>query len=257
MPELNFYKYQGTGNDFVMIDDRGKSFDESRLDLIRGWCDRKFGIGADGVILIREHPEYDFEMLYFNPDGSQSLCGNGSRCAVKFANDLGVIGDRCTFLAIDGVHLGHIEQDTVHIKMNDVGPPQRTGAEYFINTGSPHYVKIVPEVSKVDVLQEGKSIRYSEEYQPEGTNVNFVQSNNSEVQVRTYERGVEAETLSCGTGVTAVALVMAATGYQSPVNVKTIGGNLRVSFQKQADGSFKEIYLSGPALKVFKGVVQY
>ena len=238
-----------------MIDDRQLVFDETRIDLVSSWCDRKYGIGADGLILIRDHAEYDFEMIYFNPDGSQSLCGNGSRCAVKFAKDLGMITDKCTFLAIDGSHEGLIDHETISIRMHDVGMPDRKGEDYFIDTGSPHYVTLVSGIAEVDVIAAGSTIRYSEQYQPSGTNVNFVEPDNERVLVRTYERGVENETLSCGTGVTAVALVMATQGYSSPVNIKAVGGDLKVSFKKLEDGSFTDIYLSGPAKKVFEGSI--
>ena len=240
-----------------MIDDRNLSFDESRIDLIKAWCSRKFGIGADGVILIREHEGYDFEMLYFNPDGSQSLCGNGSRCAVKFANTLGLIEDQCTFLAVDGPHEGRIERDRIFIKMQVVEALAQKDEEYFINTGSPHHVKMVAKVSMVDVALEGRTIRNSARYQPQGANVNFVESQGDEVMVRTYERGVEDETLSCGTGVTAVALVMATKGFESPVRIKTPGGKLQVSFDKHLDGCYSEVYLSGPAEKVYEGVLDF
>lgn len=257
MPVINFHKYQGTGNDFIMIDDRTKDFDETRLDLVGNMCDRKFGIGADGVILLRNHANYDFEMLFFNPDGSQSLCGNGSRCAVKFACDLGIIEDHCTFLAVDGPHEGYFTENMVSVKMKDVGKPRLSNGEYFIDTGSPHHIRMVQNVDSIDVVSEGKAIRNSQLYQPTGTNVNFVEPGNGEVRVRTYERGVENETLSCGTGVTAVALVMATMGFESPVHIKAMGGSLRVSYRKQEDGSYTEIYLTGPAEKVFEGVIKY
>ena len=257
MPEINFHKYQGTGNDFIMIDDRKGSFDDNRLDLVSAWCDRKFGIGADGLILIRNHHQHDFEMVYFNPDGSQSLCGNGSRCAVRFAQSLGVVTNQCTFMAIDGAHEGYIDGDIVRIKLQDVGKPHQRNGDFFIDTGSPHHIIMVPEVSSVDVISEGRAIRNSDQYSPGGTNVNFVQPKNGEVLVRTYERGVENETLSCGTGVTAVALVMATQGFTSPVSIKAVGGNLEVSFNRQSDGSYTGVYLSGPAEKVFEGTVSY
>jgi diaminopimelate epimerase len=257
MPEIKFHKYQGTGNDFIMIDDRAQLFDLSRLDLIVAWCDRKFGIGADGVILIRDHPEYDFEMIYFNPDGSQSLCGNGSRCAVMFAHTLGMITRQCTFLAVDGPHEGCLDQGLVKVRMHDVGAPQQIDGDYFVNTGSPHHIKMVDEIGAVDVTKEGSMIRYGDQYQPGGTNVNFVEPKGNQVQVRTYERGVEDETLSCGTGVTAVALVMGTMGYVSPVNINAAGGDLQVSFNRQSDGSYTDIYLSGPAEKVYEGIVRY
>jgi diaminopimelate epimerase len=257
MPEVTFHKYQGTGNDFVMIDDRKETFDLKRKDLIAKWCDRRFGIGADGVILIRNHHTCDFEMIYFNPDGSQSLCGNGSRCAIRFAHDLGIIGHRCLFEAVDGEHQGNIDGNIISVKMQDVGKPSELDGEYFIDTGSPHHIKIVKELAIVDVRTEGKSIRDSQVYQPGGTNVNFVEPSNGTVMIRTFERGVEDETLSCGTGVTAAALVMASLGYSSPVKVKARGGELMVSFDRRNDQSFQEIYLRGPAEKVYQGAINY
>ena len=257
MPEVKFYKYQGTGNDFILIDDREQLLKDLGKDLIGRWCDRRFGIGADGVILLRNHPECDFEMVYFNPDGSQSLCGNGSRCAVKFAHDLGIIDKLCTFMAVDGPHQGSIDQNIISIKMQDVAKLEEVDGEYFIDTGSPHHIKMVQQLSKVDVYKEGKTIRNSKRYRPGGTNVNFIESANGEVRIRTFERGVEDETLSCGTGVTAAALVMGSMGYPSPVDVKAVGGNLRVSFNQLADHSFQDVYLSGPAEKVFEGTISY
>ena len=237
MPAVSFHKYQGTGNDFIMIDDRARLFDSSRIDLISGWCNRKFGIGADGLILIRDHADYDFEMVYFNPDESQSLCGNGSRCAVRFAASLGIIGDLCTFLAVDGPHEGYVEGDMIRIKIHDADAPESNHGDFFINTGTQQPVKL--------------------DYQPHGTNVNFVQPQKGKVLVRTYERGVEDETLSCGTGVTASALVMASQGFESPIHIKALGGMLQVSFNRTPDGGFKEVYLTGPAEKVFEGVIRY
>ena len=240
-----------------MIDDRERSFDESRLDLIKLWCDRNFGVGADGVILIRDHLQFDFEMLYFNPDGSQSLCGNGSRCAVKFANTLGLVDSDCKFLAVDGPHYARMEAGLIFIKMLDVESLSNLEHDYFVDTGSPHHVRMVSQVSSIDVIQEGRNIRNSQKYQPNGANVNFVEPMDRGVFVRTYERGVEDETLSCGTGVTAAALVMESKGFVSPVKISTKGGELEVSFEKQPDGSFTEVYLSGPAIKVYEGVLDY
>ncbi|GJM28018.1 MAG: diaminopimelate epimerase [Cyclobacteriaceae bacterium] len=257
MPEINFHKYQGTGNDFIMIDDRMNGFDLSRIDLISRWCDRKFGIGADGVILIRDHPDYDFEMVYFNPDGTQSLCGNGSRCAVRFAESLGIVSASCKFMAVDGLHEGQIQGEQIRIKMHNVDTLLKTEEDYFVDTGSPHYVTLVKELANVDVVKEGRTIRNNPRFLPGGTNVNFVQPKNGQVLVRTYERGVEDETLSCGTGVTAVALVMAAQGFESPVNISAAGGDLQVSFIKTPDKGYTEVYLSGPAEKVFEGIIQY
>ena len=251
---FSFEKYQGTGNDFIMIDDRDEDFPMDDLDLVREVCDRKFGVGADGLILIRNHTEADFEMIYYNSDGSQSLCGNGSRCAVMFASKLGIIKESTTFLAIDGLHEGFLQGDNVHIRMGDVTDVQQLEEDMFINTGSPHFIRFVRDVGEYPVRKEGSEIRYSDNYREVGTNVNFVETlEGNKVSVRTYERGVEDETLSCGTGVTAVSLAMATKGFVSPVSIETPGGNLQVSFDYDGKQGFTNIYLIGPAEFVFKG----
>ena len=255
MKNLQFYKYQGTGNDFIMIDNRSKVFDGGDHHLITSLCNRKFGIGADGLILIQDHPDCDFEMVYFNADASQSMCGNGSRCAVKFAQKLNIIQDYCTFMAIDGMHEATVYEGQVKLKMGDVDHVDKVEDDFFINTGSPHYVKFVDQVDKFPVYEAGKAIRNSDMYKEKGTNVNFVSLNgHNQIFVRTYERGVEDETLSCGTGVTACALAASYSGYASPVKVETLGGSLEVAFL-QEDRSFKSIYLSGPAEEVFSGSI--
>lgn len=255
MPTIQFHKYQGTGNDFVMIDNRDKVFDRTDLKTVEQLCDRKFGIGADGVILIEHDTDSDFEMVYFNPDGSQSLCGNGSRCAVMFAKSLGFIGNQTTFRAIDGIHKAEINNDQVHLLMHDVGDFQELGQDFVIDTGSPHYIKYVADVETMDPVEMGRGIRYSDAYKAEGINVNFVQKiDDSQVAIRTYERGVEDETLSCGTGCTAAALSVGLNGGQSPVTLKAMGGQLQVSFEQEGN-TFKNIYLIGPAKKVFEGSV--
>jgi diaminopimelate epimerase len=253
---VSFQKYQGTGNDFVIIDNRNRVFPEEDLQLIRNICHRKFGIGADGLILIQEHPEADFEMIYFNPDGTRSLCGNGSRCAVKFAYAIGIAGKKSTFQASDGFHQAFIENDLVHLKMHDVERINPVNEDFFLNTGSPHHICFTSDVTNTDILQEGRKIRYSAQYQSSGgSNVNFVQlENDNNIIVRTYERGVEDETLSCGTGVTAAALVAGLKGHSSPVGIKTLGGELKVSFQAE-NGHFTNIYLIGPAEMVFRGEI--
>lgn len=255
--EISFYKYQGTGNDFVMVDDRLNLFPEKDLSLVQKLCDRKFGIGSDGLILIRNKEGFDFEMVYFNADGSQSMCGNGARCAVAFSKFLGIIGDKTNFYAIDGPHKATVVGNEVELGMSPVLSLSNVGQDFFVDTGSPHHVRFVENVELYPVFDEGAKIRYSENYTPKGTNVNFVTPlDNDEIQVRTYERGVENETLSCGTGVTACALVY---GYQSGINevkIKTLGGNLSVRFTENPDGSFQHILLIGPAKQVFEGRIE-
>lgn len=255
---MQFIKYQGTGNDFVMVDDRKELFDTNDLKEVQQICDRKFGIGADGLILIRNHPDLDFHMIYFNADGTQSFCGNGSRCTVKFAESLGLVdGNKTSFLSTDGNHTAEINTDgTVSLQMHDVESIKELGVNnYEINTGSPHYIRFVSDLRKEDILKTGKSVRYSPPYSEDGINVNLVQEMQSgEIQMQTYERGVEDETLSCGTGVTAAALVYAFKGAsQNQIQVKTRGGNLSVTFNYEKGGAFQNIFLTGPAEKVFQG----
>ncbi|WP_421872771.1 diaminopimelate epimerase [Marinoscillum sp.] len=255
--QIRFHKYQGTGNDFVMIDDREETFPANDSKVIGFLCDRKMGVGADGVILIQNHPTEDFRMIYFNPDGSKSLCGNGSRCAIAFAQSLGIIDQKTTFETTDGIHDAFIEGDIYHFHLHDVGQVEQiSDTDLFINTGSPHHIQLVDQVDQVDLLQVGRSIRYSDKYAPGGTNVNFVEKKEHGIKVRTYERGVENETLSCGTGVTACALAAEQLAYKSPITVETKGGILMVSFEKDESNRYKNIYLAGPAKKVFEGVVE-
>ena len=260
---LHFYKYQGTGNDFVMVDDRAHQFDAADYQRVRHLCDRRRGIGADGLILLREHPQYDFEMVYFNADGYLgSMCGNGGRCTVAFARQLGVIENETRFLAADGPHEARVDADgTVHLRMQDVLGQQEI-EEYgvFLDTGSPHLVRFQPAstLAELNVFTEGRALRYGELFREKGTNVNFVEmpaTPGQPWQVRTYERGVEDETLSCGTGVTAVALAASRRGATSPVHLRTPGGDLRVAFAAQPDGSFTHVFLSGPATFVFEGAI--
>ncbi len=254
--EVTFYKYQGTGNDFVMVDNRDGRIDLGNLDLVRKLCDRKFGIGADGLIAIQNHPDYDFEMVYFNADGSQSMCGNGARCAVAFSSFLGIVDEKTRFLAIDGPHEAILRGDQVELLMGDVSGIEAKSGDFFLNTGSPHHIRFVEKVGDYPVFEEGKTIRYGAGYAPGGTNVNFVQPlADDRVFVRTYERGVENETLSCGTGVTAAAIVYGSRRQQNQVNINTLGGELSVKFHSNQDGTFGNIWLIGPAEQVYSGKI--
>lgn len=258
---MQFHKYQGTGNDFVIIDDRAAQFDTADHASIAHLCHRRFGIGADGLILLRNAEGYDFEMVYFNADGRPStMCGNGGRCTVAFAKYLGIIAEETHFLAVDGPHEARVEADgTVRLQMIDVAAPAPAGAgaDIFLHTGSPHHVRFLPAgLAELDVFAEGRALRYAEPYGTAGSNINFVQAPADPAQpwvVRTYERGVEDETLSCGTGVTAVALAASQRGATSPVRLQMPGGLLEVSFSTRPDGSFENVWLSGPAVRVFGG----
>ena len=255
--EISFFKYQGTGNDFVMVDDRHAAWDLGNLGLIRALCDRKFGIGADGLILIRSHADYDFEMIYFNADGSQSFCGNGARCAVAFAASLGIISLHTQFLAIDGPHEARIARGEVSLKMAKVSHISESLGDAFVHTGSPHHVRWVEDLEDYPVLEQGQLLRHDPCYAPGGSNVNFVEKiSDNEIFVRTFERGVENETLSCGTGVTAAALVCGALTQQKSIQIRTLGGNLRVTFEGNAQEGFDNIWLIGPAQQVYAGQIQ-
>lgn len=253
--QFDFYKYQGTGNDFVLIDNRSSFFPKNDTELIARLCDRKFGIGADGLILLEEHPDADFRMVYFNSDGRpSSMCGNGGRCITHFANYLNVITDRAVFEAVDGMHESTISGNQVSLKMNDVRSVDHQNGYVFLDTGSPHHVQLEKELEALDVKTKGAEIRYSQ-YASEGANINFVEPLGESVfSVRTYERGVEDETLSCGTGVTAVAIAMfeMKNTTSEKVTLKTPGGDLRVRFTKSENG-YKDIFLEGPAEMVYKG----
>lgn len=253
--QLTCYKYQGTGNDFVIIDNREKNISLS-TEQVRLLCDRRFGIGADGLMLLELEPGIDFKMVYFNSDGRESsMCGNGGRCITAFAKSLGIISSEAKFLAIDGMHEAKIAEDFVSLKMNDVRQMEVGEDFFFLNTGSPHYVKFVNNLDTFNVYEEGRKIRYSNRFKEEGTNVNFAERRDHELFVRTYERGVENETLSCGTGVTAVALVAGFKGWSTDKHscrIKTPGGNLNVRFEKVLESTFYNIWLEGPATFVFK-----
>jgi len=256
---IPFFKYQGTGNDFVVINNQSQHF-KYDTKLIKRLCDRKFGIGADGLICLETHSDnaVDFKMVYFNADGNEStMCGNGGRCIVAFAKYLDLIEDTCIFEAVDGLHDAKIDENfNVELKMKDVSTVEEHSGDFVLDTGSPHYVRIVDHIKDIDVPKEGSSIRYSEPFKVKGINVNFIQFKEGKLHVRTYERGVEDETLSCGTGVTAAAL----SSYKSKlvnsklVRIKAQGGDLKVRFEVVENG-FEHIWLIGSTQQVFKGEI--
>lgn len=257
--QIKFHKYQGTGNDFVMIDNRQGFFPKQNIQLIEKLCDRRFGIGADGLILLENDVETDFRMVYYNSDGNESsMCGNGGRCLVAFAKSLDVIDLQTTFIAIDGLHHATILEDgKVSLQMKNVDEVNITSEYVFLNTGSPHHVTLVNDIENYDVKTNGATIRYSDLYGKAGSNVNFVhQLADNHFRLRTYERGVEAETLSCGTGATATAIAMYAIGKtnSNAIDLEVEGGKLKVSFEK-TDKGFENVFLVGPATFVFEGSI--
>jgi len=256
--QQTFYKYQGTGNDFVMIDNRQHVFDKNNTERVKFLCDRRFGIGADGLILLEDHPEYDFKMVYYNADGNESsMCGNGGRCLVAFAKQLGVISNKAVFEATDGVHHASIDGEIVKLQMLDVDTIEKYENHVFLNTGSPHHVQFEIQIEDFDIKSKGATIRYGEPYNTAGSNVNFVKKqSDTTFRVRTYERGVEGETLSCGTGVTAVAIAMHYIGetQEKHVILNVEGGELEVCFDFEND-TYNNVWLIGPATFVYKGSI--
>ena len=257
--KVPFFKYQGAGNDFVMIDNRSQQYQFSTQQ-IQQLCDRHFGIGADGLILLENSSTADFKMIYFNSDGKEStMCGNGGRCIVAFAKYLSLITRTTTFEAIDGMHYAEIIKDNyIRLQMKDVSSVERYNNDFVLNTGSPHYVKVVENINTINVYEEGRKIRYSEPFKAQGINVNFLQIvDENTIIVRTYERGVENETLSCGTGVTASAIV-ASILFNKPkysVSVSTKGGTLQVDFELK-NNIYQNVFLSGNAEYVFNGEIK-
>jgi diaminopimelate epimerase len=256
---IDFYKYQGTGNDFILLDNRKKDIVLSN-EQIKFLCNRHFGIGADGLMLLENEVSFDFKMVYYNSDGNlSSMCGNGGRCIAAFAKKLQVIGSKARFLAIDGPHDALINDNNVALKMQDVKSIERGDGYFYLNTGSPHFVKTVNHIESYPVFEEGKKIRNSKRFAEVGTNVNFIERFDDYLYVRTYERGVENETLSCGTGVTAAALVAATSNLSTEKNscvIKTPGGFLKVSFDRVLEHTFYNIWLEGSAEFVFKGSIE-
>lgn len=250
---IHFYKYQGTGNDFIIIDDRNETFNINCAH-IEKLCNRKFGIGADGLILLQNHSNFDFKMVYFNADGNESsMCGNGGRCIVAFAKLLKIIDKKAKFVAVDGVHEAEIDNDIVSLKMSDVQQVEKGSDYFYLNTGSPHYVKFVDELESFSIVEEARKIRYNDRFKEKGTNVNYVSAKNADIKVRTYERGVEDETLSCGTGVTACAIAaFLKYGTKKDWQIEVEGGKLEVKFESNENG-FTNIWLIGPTELVFEG----
>jgi len=255
--QITFFKYQGTGNDFVIIDNRNLIFPKENTKFVASICDRKFGVGADGLILLENDAELDFSMVYYNSDGNTStMCGNGGRCLVAFAQFLGIVENECSFSAIDGKHTATIENGIVSLQMTDVKEVKTKPNSSFLDTGSPHHVQLVENLKDFNVQKEGAKLRYGV-YGESGSNINFVeQKTNTSFAVRTYERGVEGETLSCGTGVTAVAIAMHNAGKtnQNQINIETEGGQLKVYFE--TGNGYENVHLVGPAKQVFKGEIE-
>lgn len=256
-----FYKYHGAGNDFIIIDNRHDFFKPDRKTIAL-LCHRRFGIGADGLILLQNKKSYDFDMRYFNSDGNEgSMCGNGGRCVVAFAQLMGIVDDKTTFHAIDGEHKAEIIKSKgteliIKLKMADVKKVNLLGDDFFLNTGSPHLVRFISKVKDFDVYNEGRKLRYADILKPDGSNINFVQIMKNNLYMRTYERGVEDETLSCGTGATASALAFAVkTGKNDTVDIATNGGKLKVYFKRNKN-TFSDIWLEGPVKLVFSGGVE-
>ncbi|MGD1846827.1 MAG: diaminopimelate epimerase [Salibacteraceae bacterium] len=255
----SFSKYQGTGNDFVIIDNREGQFPAQDFNFIARLCDRRFGIGADGLILVQEVAGFDFEMRYYNADGRLgSMCGNGARCAVAFAHTLNLFESKTHFLAVDGPHDAFFLGDRVRLLMQDVNDIEEVGNDFFLDTGSPHYVQFVEDLQQLDVATAGRAIRYNDRFREEGTNVNFLELKDQHLAIRTYERGVENETFSCGTGVVASAITAFRTGIAKDperILLKAIGGDLSVSLESNGAHRFSNIWLEGPATFVFEGSI--
>jgi len=258
---LNFSKYEGAGNDFIVIDDRKQSFPKEDVNFISHLCHRQFGIGADGLILLREVKDFDFQMVYFNSDGRESsMCGNGARCITQFAHDIGIVSDKYQFKAIDGSHESIILSNNIAtVKMSDVMGIEIGSDYYFINTGSPHCVIFINDLDALDIIKEAHKVRYNGRFKTDGVNVNFVTVTTNENRMRTYERGVENETLACGTGTVAVAIALAEKNKNTSLHqqylIKAPGGNLKVTFNRKTE-EFTNIWLEGPVHRVFSGVYE-
>jgi diaminopimelate epimerase len=261
---IKFQKFQATGNDFILIDDRDRKFDVQNSSLIQTICHRKFGVGADGLILFRSEPGVDFRMIYFNSDGYEgSMCGNGGRCAAAFAAQFYLGKQQFNFNAFDGLHSADLIASKekgyiVRLQMQQVQLPELIDNDLLLDTGSPHFVRFVQDAGSIDVASEGRMVRNSQRFLREGVNVNFVEVHRDSLTVRTYERGVEDETLSCGTGVTASAIASFVKGFipSQSIKVFTRGGDLEVSFVPTPEGDFADVFLTGEAMPVFSGEIE-
>lgn len=254
---MEFYKYHGAGNDFIIIDNRSGSFDIHDTEQIKLLCHRRFGVGADGIILLEDSKKYDFKMVFINNDGSiGSMCGNGGRCIVHFAyHVLKIVEDarNVIFEAVDGTHEAEIDGDVVKLKMQDINEITTRNDLPFICQGTtPHNMSFVTGLANFPVVEIGRKIRYSD---PDGVNTNFVELIDGVFHVRTYERGVEDETWACGTGATSVAIAAHNLGMfiGNICYIKMPGGDLSVSFEKKTDGTYQNIWLKGEAKCVFRG----
>lgn len=256
--KTEFFKYQGAGNDFVIIDNRKRLFPKNDNKLINTLCDRKFGVGADGLMLLENADHADFKMIYYNADGNEgSMCGNGGRCIVAFAKSLDIFDKNTSFEALGEMYTASMHANQVSLKMLDVNKIELYPDHVFLDTGSPHHIQFTDNLSNLDVFTEGREIRYGSPYFETGSNVNFVEKiNDNNFKVRTYERGVENETLSCGTGVTAAALACYHTNKtpETSIYIDTLGGKLHIEFDKQ-NGNYSNIILTGPATFVYKGSI--
>ncbi len=261
--KIQFVKYQGAGNDFILLNNLDGSYDSLSMQTIIAICDRKFGVGADGLIKLNASKTVDFYCDYYNSDGTQSFCGNGARCIVTFAKEIGIVKENYVFDAIDGIHEAHFENELVNLKMNDVSSIKEIASDsmaigFELNTGSPHFIRFCTNLDTILVKEEGQKIRYSEAYKKEGINVNFISTETNDLfSIRTYERGVEDETLACGTGITAAALVLAKKNNiygKQEIKALTSKDELLVRFNRLENDSFSDIRLIGPAVKVFEGV---
>jgi len=258
---IEFFKYQGAGNDFIILDNRRQKYDSLTTNQIKKLCDRHFGIGADGLMLLNSSLKFDFSMTYFNSDGNEgTMCGNGGRCITRFANDIKIINNKTTFEAIDGKHEAEIlENNTISLRMSNVDKVVKNEEGYILDTGSAHLVIFKNNIENIDIIKDARKIRYSKKYFNEGINVNFVAIIDGDIYSRTYERGVENETLACGTGAVAVAISnYIRNGSKGDKNqiINAVGGKLEVQFDVEQNQTFTNIYLTGPAEQVFTGKIE-